>query len=98
MDVCTRCPSDGSLRSLSYLAVLLLVSCGDNVGAGAPGDGLDHLRAELLKKLQSSPCPGAPCPAVTFTAQPAAALDVSRGQRILLLDDAIVLQGIARWP
>ena len=64
-----------------------------------PADAnVDQLRLELLDEIQSSPCPGVPCPAVMFTGQPAPALDASRGRRILLIDDAIILQGVTRWP
>ena len=64
----------------------------------ASAEAIDQLRAELLDKIQRSPCPGEPCPVVAFTAQPAPAVEASRGKRILLIDDAIVLQGVVRWP
>ena len=59
---------------------------------------IDALRALLLQKIDASACPSEPCPRATVTARPAPETAASRGRRILLIDDAIVLPAVTRWP
>jgi hypothetical protein len=69
----------------------------DDGTASAP-DATDAatLRRRIREMIDRSSCPET-CPKVTITAEPALAVDDSRGQRILLLDDGLVVPAAARY-
>jgi hypothetical protein len=72
---------------------------GPPVPTDAPEAGVDlaALRRRVLAAIESSRCPGDPCPLVTVTPEPASATPASRGQRILLFDDAILTAAATRY-
>lgn len=82
-------------RSRQHFALLAVAAA---CSSDAEDPDLGRLRDELLQKIQASSCPADPCPVVSFTARPATERDRSRGKRILLIDDAIVLPAVTRWP
>jgi len=80
-----------------FLACVLVAACAADAEKETAPD-VEAFRAEVLGDIAASVCPADPCPLVPFMPTPAAAREESRGRRILLVDDAIVLPAATRWP
>lgn len=74
------------------------LDAGDAGGASETAGDLIELRAEVQRLAAASPCPAEPCPLIKAAPAPAAPTSTSLGERILLIDDGLLVQAATRYP